>query len=101
MTADGKADEAHPLTPHEVTDEMGLTCLTFDVDRQKIVGSPDVESGRPHKVIVVWEDDGYGAKGGGFKKGKNELYPFPFDVIVANPWNEDTGTGIKQNPGWE
>jgi hypothetical protein len=35
-----------------------------------------------------------------FVKGKHELYPFPFDIIELNPWNEETGTGIKQNPGW-
>ena len=55
----------------------------------------------PYKAIVLWEDDGYGARGGGFVKGKHELYPFPFDVIELNPWNEETGTGLKQNPGWE
>jgi hypothetical protein len=101
MTADGKADEAHPLTPVQKTDELGLTYWTLEAERAKIVGSPDVESGRPHKAIIVFEDDGYGARGGGFVKGKHEHYPFPFDVMVANPWNPETGTGIKQNPGWE
>ncbi len=40
-------------------------------------------------------------RGGGFVPGKHELYPFPFDVIELNPWDEETGTGLKQNPGWE
>ena len=39
--------------------------------------------------------------GGGFVAGKHELYPFPYDVVVLNPWNEETGEGLKQNPGWE
>ncbi|MBR5106770.1 MAG: hypothetical protein IK098_01895 [Bacteroidales bacterium] len=52
-------------------------------------------------AIVLWEDDGYKARGGGFVPGKHELYPFPFDVVTANPWNPETGTGIKQNPGWD
>ena len=101
MTADGNKDAANPLSPVQVTDEAGLTYWTLPEERAKIFGSPDEVTGRPHKAIVVWEDDGYGAKGGGFQKGKHELYPFPFDVVTANPWNESTGTGIKQNPGWE
>ena len=99
--ADGKADTSKPLTPHQVTDEAGLTYWTLDIERSKVVGSDTEKSGRPHKAIVLWEDDGYGAKGGGFKKGKNEYYPFPFDVVNANPWNEAEGYGIKQNPGWD
>ena len=101
MTADGNKDAANPLSPVQVTDEAGLTYWTLPEERAKIYGSPDEVTGRPHKAIIVWEDDGYGAKGGGFQKGKHELYPFPFDVVTANPWNESTGTGIKQNPGWE
>ncbi len=58
-------------------------------------------SGNPHKAKVYFKDDGWGATGGGFKVGKHELYPFPFDVVELNPWNEETGEGIKQNPGWE
>lgn len=46
-------------------------------------------------------DDGWGAKGAGFKTGKNELYPFPFDVLELNPWNAEKGEGLKQNPGWD
>ena len=89
------------LTPYEVTDEMGLTYWTLSVERSAVVGSATEKSGRPHKAIILWEDDGYKARGGGFVPGTHELYPFPFDVVTANPWNEETGTGIKQNPGWD
>ena len=58
-------------------------------------------TGRPHKAMVYFHDDGWAAKGGGFKAGKHELYPFPFDVVQLNPWNEEKGEGLKQNPGWE
>ena len=89
------------LTPVQKTDEMGLTYWTLDIDRATVVGSSSEKSGRPHKAIVLWDDDGYGAKGGGFQSGKHELYPFPLDVVTANPWNEETQTGIRQNPGWD
>ena len=42
---------------------------------------------------MAWE-------GTGFKAGKHELYPFPFDIIELNPYNAETGEGIIQNPGW-
>ena len=58
-------------------------------------------TGQPHKAHVYFHDDGWGAKGGGYVKGKHELLPFPFDVVQLNPWNEETGEGLKQNPGWE
>ena len=58
-------------------------------------------TGEPHKAHVYFHDDGWAAKGGGYKTGKHELLPFPFDVISINPWNEETGEGLKQNPGWE
>ena len=58
-------------------------------------------TGRPHKAVIYYHDDGWKAKGGGFKAGKHELYPFPYDVIILNPWNEETGEGLKQNPGWD
>lgn len=59
------------------------------------------QSGNPHKAVVLWKDDGWKEKGAGFKTGKNELYPFPFDVIELNPWDAEKGTGLKQNPGWD
>ena len=101
MGANGAADKSKPLTPVPVT--VGpYTYYTFEgIDRGKIVGSYNEPTGRPHKAVVMWVDDGYGAKGGGFVKGKHELYPFPFDVIELNPYNPETGEGIKQNPGWE
>ena len=58
-------------------------------------------SGKPHKAWIKYIDDGWAAAGGGFKTGKHELYPFPFDVIQLNPWDEEKGVGLKQNPGWE
>ena len=38
---------------------------------------------------------------GNFQTGKHELYPFPFDVIQLNPWDEEKGVGLNQNPGRE
>jgi hypothetical protein len=58
-------------------------------------------TGQPHKAHIYFHDDGWAAKGGGYKTGKHELLPFPFDVISINQWNEETGEGLKQNPGWE
>ena len=57
-------------------------------------------TGRPHKAVIYYHDDGWKAKGGGFVTGKHELYPFPFDVVQLNPWDEEKGVGLKQNPGW-
>jgi hypothetical protein len=59
------------------------------------------QSGNPHKAVIKWKDDGWAAKGAGFKSGKNELYPFPFDVVELNPWDAEKGVGLKQNPGWD
>ena len=59
------------------------------------------QSGLPHSVEVHWIDDGWAASGGGYVPGKHELYPFPFDVVELNPYNPETGEGLKQNPGWE
>ena len=99
--SDGSADKSKPLVPVAVTDGP-YTYYTFEgIARADVVGSPDEQTGRPHRAIVLWEDDGYGARGGGFVPGKHELYPFPFDVIELNPWNPEKGEGIKQNPGWE
>ena len=58
-------------------------------------------TGKPHKARINFIDDGWGAKGGGWQTGKHELLPFPYDVIIINPWNEDKGEGLKQNPGWD
>ena len=59
------------------------------------------QSGKPHKAVIRMVDDGWAAKGAGFKAGKHELYPIPFDVIELNPYNAETGEGLKQNPGWD
>lgn len=72
-----------------------------DIARGDIAGSATEKTGRPHRAIVLWDDDGYAARGGGFVPGKHELYPFPFDVVELNPWDEEKGVGLKQNPGWE
>lgn len=58
-------------------------------------------SGKPHEARIIFKDDGWDELGGGYVAGKHELYPFPFDVIELNRWDEATGTGLKQNPGWE
>ena len=58
-------------------------------------------TGKPHKARISMIDDGWAASGGGFQAGKHELYPFPFDVVQLNPWDEEKGVGLKQNPGWE
>lgn len=60
-----------------------------------------VTTGRPHKAVIIWKDDGWAAAGSGFVPGKHELYPFPFSVLELNPWNEERQEGLKQNPGWE
>ena len=99
--ADGSADKSKPLIPVPVT-VGSYTYYTFNgIARDDIAGSYNEATGRPHKAIVMWADDGYGAKGGGFVPGKHELYPFPFDVVELNPWDEEKGVGLKQNPGWE
>jgi len=58
-------------------------------------------TGQPHKARISFIDDGWGALGGGYQAGKHELLPFPYDVIQLNPWDEEKGVGLKQNPGWE
>ena len=83
------AFKSHDLSPY-LDDE-------FYIDGSK----GKKKSGKPHKAWIKYIDDGWGAAGGGFQAGKHELYPFPFDVIQLNPWNEETQTGLKQNPGWE
>ena len=58
-------------------------------------------TGQPHQARIHMINDGWADKGGGWKTGKHELLPFPFDVVQLNPWNEEKGEGLKQNPGWE
>ena len=58
-------------------------------------------TGQPHKAHIYFHDDGWAASGGGFQAGKHELLPFPFDVVELNPWDEEKGVGLKQNPGWD
>lgn len=56
------------------------------------------EGVHPHEaqVVPVSYNTTYG-----FKAGKNELMPFPFGELPLNAFNEETGEGITQNPGWE
>ena len=98
--SDETADRTKPVLPIEITND-GTPYWSLPLSRDQVICNGKEMSGRPHKAIILWVDDGYGAQGAGFQKGKHELYPIPADAIVANPWNEETGTGLKQNPGWE
>ena len=60
----------------------------------------DAATGTPHSAQLDLSDAYYNQTYG-FKTNKNELMPFPFGELQLNAWNEETGTGIKQNPGWE
>lgn len=60
----------------------------------------DAKKGIPHSAVIDLSNAYYNTSYG-FKAGKNELMPFPFGELQLNPWDEETGTGIKQNPGWE
>ena len=60
----------------------------------------DAAKGTPHSAQLDLSDADYNQTYG-FKAGKNELMPFPFGELQLNPWNEETGTGIKQNPNWD
>ena len=59
----------------------------------------DKEKGIPHSAVVdlskAYYNDTYG-----FVAGKNEVMPYPFGELQLNSYNEETGEGIKQNPGW-
>ena len=90
----GDAAKELAFKSHEKTPYLG--------DEYYIKGSMGKKtSGKPHKARVSFIDDGWAESGGGFQAGKHELYPFPFDVVQLNPWNEEKGEGLKQNPGWE
>ena len=52
------------------------------------------KTGRPHKAVILMKDDGWGAKGGGWKSNHNEYYPIPFSVLEVNDQ-------LKQNPYWD
>lgn len=52
------------------------------------------QSGLPHEAEIHYKDLGFKALGGGFKKGQNDYYPIPFDILQINP-------ELKQNPFWE
>lgn len=51
------------------------------------------QTGRPHKAVILYKDDGWKAKGAGFKAGKHEYMPIPYSVLEIND-------ELKQNPYW-
>ena len=59
----------------------------------------DPAKGVPHQAVIdlseAYYNDTYG-----FKAGKNELMPYPLGELQLNAYNEETGEGIVQNPGW-
>ena len=60
----------------------------------------DADKGIPHSAVLDYSNAYYNDVYG-FKAGKNEMMPFPFGEMQLNPYDEETGTGLKQNPGWE
>lgn len=54
------------------------------------------KDGEPTHRLYVVDQDPYAGQTvmRGFKAGKNELYPFPYDILAINP-------NLKQNPGWD
>ena len=59
-----------------------------------------VDGEHPHEAQIDLSGAYYNTTYG-FKAGKNEVMPFPFGELQLNPYNEETGEGLKQNPGWE
>ncbi len=59
----------------------------------------DPEKGIPHQAVVDYSTAYYNTTYG-FQAGKNELMPYPLGELQLNAYNEETGEGIKQNPGW-
>ena len=59
----------------------------------------DAAKGTPHSAVVFISDTRE-AGDYGFVKGKNELMPYPLGELQLNAYNEETGEGIQQNPGW-
>ena len=57
----------------------------------------DPATGTPHSAVVFISDT---RTDYGFKAGKNEVMPYPLGEMQLNSWDEETQTGIKQNPGW-
>ena len=59
----------------------------------------DPAKGIPHSAVIDYSNAYYNTEYG-FKTGKNEVMPYPLGEIQLNPWDEETGVGIKQNPNW-
>ena len=90
----GDAANELAFRSHEKTPYLG--------DEYYVKGSGGKKTtGLPHKARISMIDDGWAALGGGYQAGKHELLPFPFDVVQLNPWDEEKGVGLKQNPGWD
>ena len=77
------------------TDELMENGKSFPNFRDKLFSDTDATS--VHEGVVDFSDADWCVKlypDLGFKKGKHELFPFPFSETSVNE-------NIKQNPGWE
>ncbi len=59
----------------------------------------DPAKGTPHSAVPFISDTRE-AGDYGFVAGKNEYMPYPLGELQLNAYNEETGEGIRQNPGW-
>ena len=50
-------------------------------------------TGKPHSAVIIYKNDGWAAKGGGYKSNHNEYYPIPFSELEVNDV-------LQQNPYW-
>lgn len=51
-------------------------------------------TGQPHSAVIIYKNDGWAEKGGGYKANHNEYYPIPYSELEVNE-------ALKQNPYWE
>ena len=72
----------------------GTTDMPYLSDDFYVYGTLGKEkTGRPHMAVIYYKDDGWKAKGAGFKAGKHEYMPIPFSSLEVND-------ELKQNPYW-
>lgn len=72
----------------------GTTDTPYLTDEFYVYGTLGKETtGKPHKAVILYKDDGWKSKGAGFKKGHNEYFPIPFEVLERNE-------ELHQNPYW-
>lgn len=72
----------------------GTTDTPYLTDEFYVYGTLGKQTtGKPHKAVILYKDDGWKSKGAGFKKGHNEYFPIPFEVLERNE-------ALKQNPYW-